>query len=102
MGDPCECKGLGSRLRGIETQEFLKNVVTFVILDWVLAGEYYTLTVLVGVHGKGLNPEIQIEAWTGSEYEGIGTDVFVATNGDVTFRVVREPDGRFNGRAIFM
>lgn len=96
------CSGLGSRLRDIETQEFLKNVVLIVFGDWVLNGDYYTLDIPKALHTKGNNPIMQVEIGVGLGFESIGLDGELwAANGDVTLRVVSNPDGRFDGRAVF-
>ena len=98
----CSCKGLGKRLRDLETQEFLKKAILFDIPEWVLVGEVYELAIPTSIHTKGANPLVQVEEDTGSGFDEIGLhNMQWAVNGDVTLVVTANPDGRFKGRAVF-
>lgn len=102
----CECSGLGTRLRNLTAGTggtAGRKVVTFVVLDWVLAGDYYVLDILQSTHLQGVNPMFQTEELIGPKYETLGLDgEELATNGDLRLRVVSVPDGRFDGRVIFL
>jgi hypothetical protein len=67
--------------------------------DWTENGDYYTLTVDEATHQRGTSPTRIIEELDGSDYNEIIPDnLNVASNGDVTIRVMKTPEGRFAGR----
>jgi hypothetical protein len=69
--------------------------------DWGSAsGGYYTITIAAATHALTNTPSIvQIYELVGSDYDLVNVDrVRIASNGDVSIRVVSSPDLRFAGR----
>lgn len=102
MAELVPCKGLGTRLRDLETGGKDKRIIEFTILDWILDGHFYVMLIPAGLHLRGKYPIMGIERLVGAEYEAISLDgLLVDASGNVTLRVCAVPDGRFGGRAIF-
>lgn len=70
--------------------------------DWGSAsGGYYTITVDSDDHLKGTRPMIQLFQLIGSDYEEVDVeDVTVNSSGDIAFRVLETPNGRFEGKIL--
>lgn len=72
--------------------------------DWgAAAGGYYTRTIAVGDHERGVTPQVELSEKSGSDYIKVEADeVKTLANGDVAIRVTETPDCRFEGRAILV
>jgi len=72
--------------------------------DWGAAsGGYYTKTIAVGTHGRGVSPQVEVQELSGADYVTVLVDELkTLANGDVTIRVTESPDCRFEGRAILV
>lgn len=72
--------------------------------DWGSpSGGYYTITIPVATHGKGLHPNIMTFELNGSDYEMVNVDlVKVNASGDVSIRVLQSPNTRFAGLVLII
>jgi len=72
------------------------NQVFNATTDWggVISGLYYEIEVTTATHGKGTDPIVTI--FDGTEVTIVDA-LFVAANGNVTFRVTSNLDNRFAG-----
>jgi hypothetical protein len=69
--------------------------------NWGLASlGYYTITVLEAIHGKGINPTVEVFEKIGLEYRKVITTEIVTSTGDVLIQSLQSPDTRFEGRII--
>lgn len=69
--------------------------------DWGSAsGGVYTLTVTAAIHGKGLNPVVQILEESGSDFLSVVLTHKLTSTGDVVLEVMETPDNRFAGKII--
>lgn len=102
----CTCKALGSRLRNIENPiggiPATRTVVYFDIIDWVPNGDNYIFVIPQTVHTRGRYPQVDVEEDIGGSFDDISLEWDIDALGDTTLMVVRNPDGRFKGRAVFI
>lgn len=73
-------------------------------LSWVgPVSDYYTITYTAAVHGKGINPAVQIFEEEGLNFNLVDVDrVQINAVGDVEIRVPATPDLRFVGKIIIL
>jgi hypothetical protein len=77
-----------------------KSIISFVIADWVLSVDEYTLSVPATTHTKGINPEVIVLENTGSEFAEVILYKAVNASGDILLAVSAVPDNRFTGKLI--
>lgn len=72
---------------------------TFLVVDWSLSSPNYIITIPVGVHGKGLTPQVSVYEKVGSDYVHIELgEIRITSTGSVVLMVNDVPDLRFEGK----
>lgn len=71
----------------------------FLVADWVLSSPNYIITIPVGVHGKGLTPQVSVYEKIGLDYVHIELgEIRITSTGSVILMVNDVPDLRFEGK----
>lgn len=70
---------------------------TFVIADWTLAGDTYSLTIPKSTHNKN-NPVAVVYELSGADYIKVETGVRVDSSENIILTVNAVPDLRFDGK----
>jgi hypothetical protein len=80
--------------------DITKEIISFIVADWVLSVDEYTFSVSAATHGKGTNPEITVLENTGSEFAEVILYKAINASGDILLAVSAVPDNRFAGKLI--
>ena len=70
---------------------------TFVIADWVLDVDTYSLTISKATHGKD-DPMVAVYEVSGSDYIRVETGVRIDSSENVILKINATPDLRFDGK----
>jgi|694.fasta_scaffold05097_9 hypothetical protein len=94
---------LNKKLLTLTSATATKSVLLFnSTTDWGLpTNGYYSISYLSSLHRKGFYPSYILEELIIDSYDAVMPDnINVNLSGDVVFRVIEIPDGRFSGRII--
>lgn len=84
---------------GVSLDDLSNYGQPFVVADWVLSVDSYSLTVSKATHGKD-NPVVVVYEEDGSNFIRVETGVRVDASENVIITVEGVPDLRFNGKII--
>jgi len=72
-------------------------------LSWgAPSGGFYLISVPEAIHGKSVEPLIQVYEKVGLDYEQVTADLIVTTAGDIVLRVTQTLDNRFEGKIVIL
>lgn len=78
----------------------LSKTLTFTTGNWNDGGSFYFINILKSWHNLSSTPDLIAQEIIGGNYVTVGVEWYVNNIGDITVKVSKTPDLRFNGRFI--
>lgn len=82
---------------GVLLDDLANYSQSFIIADWVLSVDTYSLTVLKATHGKN-SPMVVVYEISGTDFIKVETGVKIDASENIILTVNATPDLRFNGK----